>query len=268
MWIIVILVIAGVIIWVFASSNNDNEKIRDYNNQTGGLKNRHQKFVNILEKKYDMSLKYDDGRKIYYEKKYPNGDLNIGLKLEFDNSHVIFSEFTKNSGTLIKGKNVTYYNYDDKIIEKSINTSILDLPLSLTETHNKKYRDEWKKFMEKSRNENFINEYITNLYIKDDINPEKFIGNFTYKKMGFSNEIEETESMRDIFLPSLAFTDYFVVAYPDVYLWAQKNTNRVNAYKILENIDEDYFDYIENLIPFYRKIIDQYKEEGNQLECS
>ena len=244
--------------------------IRD-SNKTGGLKVRHSKFVNILEKNYGMGTKYDDGRKICFKKNYPNGELNIGLKLEFDNTKVIFSEFLNNNGTNVKGKNVTYYEFDDKILEKSINTSIENLPINTTSKSiesSKKYSSEWKDFITQSENENFIDEYVENLFIKDDINPRKFLGNFQYKKMGFSQGFQETKSMSEILFTGIAFTDYFVSAYPDVYLWAQKNGDRVKAYQNLDENEDDYFDYIENLIPFYRKIINQYKQEGNKLECA
>ena len=86
--------------------------------------------------------------------------------------------------------------------------------------------------------------------------------------MGFSQNNQETKSIREILYSGRAFTDYFLVAYPDVYLWAQRNADRVKAYKNLDDNEDDYFDYIENLIPFYRSIIDQYKQEGNKLECA
>lgn len=74
--------------------------------------------------------------------------------------------------------------------------------------------------------------------------------------------------MNEILYSPPAFTDLFIAGYPDVYLWSQKNHSRVEAYINLENeADEDYFRYIENLIPMYRSMINQYKREGNKLEC-
>ena len=86
--------------------------------------------------------------------------------------------------------------------------------------------------------------------------------------MGFSIDDSQTKSMNEIYYTPPAFTDYFMSAYPDVYLWAQKNNERVKAYENLDNNPDDYFRYIENLIPIYKKIIAQYLNEGNTFECS
>ncbi len=270
MWTVIIVIIAAIIIWAVVSNKNDNEKIRDFYNETGGLIQRHQKFTEILQQKYGMKLKYDDGRKFCYKKAVASGELNIGLKLEMDNTGTIFSELIQN-GASNKGKNVTYYNNANKqLLEDSIKMSIIDIyndTKHLTPKSEKKYEKEWKAFLSNSDNDNYIFEHVKSLFIPDDINPSKFISNYKYKKMGFSIDDSQTISMNEIYYTPPAFTDYFMSAYPDVYLWAQKNNERVKAYENLDNNPDDYFKHIENLIPFYKKIVEQYKSEGNKFEC-
>ena len=270
MWTIIILIVVGIVIWAFVSNNSDNEKIRDFYNKTGGLNSRHKDFTDILENEYKMTLKYDDGRKFCYKKQINSGELNIGLKLEIDNTGVIFSEVIKN-GITQKGKIVTYRNnIGKKLLEDSIKLSVIDIyndtKISKDNTK-KKYEDDWKTFLSNSRNDDFIDEHTNSLFIPDDINPEKFLANYKYKKLGFSLDDSQTPSIKEIYYIPPAFTEFFISAYPDVYLWAQENNSRIKAYQNIDDNSEDYFQYIENLIPLYRKIIEQYKNEGNKFEC-
>ena len=186
-----------------------------------------------------------------------------------NNVRVMFSEFTKNGHTQ-KGINVTFHSdIDNELLTRSIEKCIENLNTSLnTEISQKKHSKEWKKFIADSDNEDFIIDHVNDLYIFDDIDPKKFLVNYQYKKMGFILENQQTPSMNEILYSPPAFTDLFIAGYPDVYLWSQKNHSRVEAYIELENeTDEDYFRYIENLLPMYRSMINQYKREGNKLEC-
>ena len=269
MWTIIIIIVAVIIIWAISSNSSDNEKIREHYNNVGGLKSNFPNFVNILENDFGMTLKYDDGRKFCYKKTDSSGELNFGLKLEFNNVKVIFSELTKNGNTQ-KGTNVTFhFDTDEELLTKSIKRSIENLKVSQnTEISTKKHKQEWKEFIANSENDDFIFEHVNDLYIFDDIDPKKFLVNYQYKKMGFNLDNQQTPSMNEILYSPPAFTDLFIAGYPDVYLWSQKNHSRVEAYINLENeTDEDYFKYIENLIPMYRSMINQYKREGNKLEC-
>ncbi|MCK6607387.1 MAG: hypothetical protein L6Q46_03675 [Flavobacterium sp.] len=268
MWTFIIVLVAIISIWAIISNKNDNEKTREYFNNKGGLKTIFPNLVNILENEYDMTLKYDDGRKFCFKKIEDDKELNIGLKLEFNNVKVIFSELHK-KGNLLRGTDVTFHSDNDyKELTKLIQLSIANLNTSInTQFHQKKYLKEWEDFISTSKNENFIDFHVKNLFMIDDIDPKKFLLNLRYKKIGFDIDNEQTSSMNEIYFTPPAFTDFFIAAYPDVYLWVQKNYSRVEAYKNLEKESEDYFKYIENLIPMYRKMINQYKRENNQLEC-
>jgi len=268
MWTFIIVLVTIIIIWAIISNKNDNEKTREYFNNKGGLKAIFPNLVNILENDYNMTLKYDDGRKFCYKKIENDKELNIGLKLEFNNVKVIFSELHK-KGNLLKGTDVTFYSDNDyNELNKLIQLSIANLNTSINiEYHPKKHLKEWQDFILTSNDENFIDFHVKSLFIIDDINPKKFIANLSYKKVGFNIDNEQTFSINEIHFTPPAFTDFFIAAYPDVYLWVQKNHSRVEAYKNLEKESEDYFNYIENLIPMYRKMINQYKRENNQLEC-
>lgn len=270
MWIILIIIVAVIVIWAISSKNSDDEKVREYYNNSGGFKSNFPNFINILENDFGMTLKYDDGRKFCYKKNDNSGELNIGLKLEMNNVKVMFSEFTKN-GQVQKGTNITFYSdTDNEHLTRTIKKSIENLNTSLNEEIiQKKHFKEWKEFIADCDNEDFIIEHVNALYIFDDIDPKKFLANLNYKKIGFNfePEFQPTLSMKEIQYSPPAFTDFFIVGYPDVYLWSQKNDLNVEIYKELENVEGDYFKYIENLIPMYRSMINQYKREGNKLEC-
>jgi hypothetical protein len=268
MWIILIIIVAVIVIWAISSKNSDDEKVREYYNNSGGFKSNFPNFINILENDFGMILKYDDGRKFCYKKNDNSGELNIGLKLEMNNVRVMFSEFTKNGHTQ-KGTNVTFHSdTDNELLTRSVKKSIENLHTSLhIEISQKKHSKEWKEFISNSENEDFIFEHVDQLFVFDDINPKKFLTNLHYKKVGFNLENEQTPSMNEILYSPPAFTDFFIAGYPDVYLWSQKNHSTVDAYKNLENEEEDYFNYIENLLLMYRSMINQYKKEGNKLEC-
>lgn len=126
MWTIIITLAAIFVIWAIVSNNKDNEKIRDFYNQTGGLSTRHKNFTDILENDYNMTQKYDDGRRFCYKKKIYSGELNIGLKLEIDNTGTIFSELIEN-GISKKGKNVVYRDLSKEQLRDSIKLSINDI---------------------------------------------------------------------------------------------------------------------------------------------
>ncbi|QIG88669.1 hypothetical protein G6R40_02845 [Chryseobacterium sp. POL2] len=123
MWTIIIILVAIFIIWAIVSNNKDNEKIRDFYIQTGGLVARHKNFTDILEQDYDMVLKYDDGRRFCFKKQLSTGELNIGLKLESDNSGTIFSEIIEN-GVNRKGQNVVYRDLGKERLRDSIKLSV------------------------------------------------------------------------------------------------------------------------------------------------
>lgn len=83
-----------------------------------------------------------------------------------------------------------------------------------------------------------------------------------------------TKSVKGLnFIPP-AFDTFFVAAYPDVYQWYQDNadTNRIDVHDKLSKLsDEEAEEYFSNpikMIQFYRALVNQYKQDGNKLECS
>ena len=268
MWIIFIIVVAVIVIWAITGNNNDNEKIRQHYNNEGGFKSNFPNFVHILENEIGLTLKYDNGRKFCYTRTDNFGELNIGIKLEFNNVQVIFSELV-NNGFKKEGINISCDSDNDKAFltrAVGMSTANLNIPES-TGPISKKHEEEWRDFILDIDNEEFIFEHVNYLYIIDDINPEKFLANLQYRKARFNLDNKPTVSIREILHPPAGFTEFFIVAYPDVYLWAQRNHEQVEGYKNLDNVAEDYFTYIDNLIPMYRSMINQYKREGNTLEC-
>ncbi len=135
MWIILIILVAVIIIWAITSNNSDNEKIRDYNLHTGGLKTRFSKFVEILEEEYYYPLKFDDGRNICFEKETVNdnlqyGNLNIGIKLDYSNRPILYSSFTTNN-QVTKGLEIVNFDFNDseslrKVIIKTLKSINID----------------------------------------------------------------------------------------------------------------------------------------------
>ena len=129
---IILIIITIVVIWFVVSIlriYSSKNKIRKYNIANGGLKSYFPNFTRILENKYGMVFKYDDGMRFCYSIVKNTGELKIGLSQELDNTILIFSEFTKDGKTQ-KGKNVKlYYEKDDEFIIESINISIKNLSI-------------------------------------------------------------------------------------------------------------------------------------------
>ena len=282
MWILIIILIAGIIIWTIASNNTDNEKIRNYNNKQGGLRSQFLNFSNILENKFNMNLKYDDGRKMCYQKESSIGELNIGVHLDFANYKIIYSKIIKKDGSLIKGQDVTYPIIDDiKLVEDCVNISIKNLMSEISqsdlknqnvekklETPTKRYTKDWLGVIAKTNVEDELNFYGLYLFLKDDINPDVLEANLFYRKMGISHpEKFESQSIKYISLVPQIFSEYFISAYPDVYLWIQKNKIDISEFHALKKRSNNNLEYMSDLMDFYRRLIDQYLHERNKLEC-
>ncbi|KQS89191.1 hypothetical protein [Chryseobacterium sp. Leaf394] len=281
MWTIIIILVAIFIIWVFISNNNDNEKIRNLNNNNGGLRKQFPNFTKFIEEDLNMIIKYDDGRNICYKKSEILGELNIGLKLEFDNTKVIYSKFIRNDGTTQIGKNVTYpFTNEMSLIEKCINTSIQDLNIiaekqtsydnvkdNVTDSQKEKYLKHWLEVICNTDKEDGLHYHALYLYKLDDINPIIMEANLIYKRRGNHPNNLESPSMNKISKVSFIYDDFFISAYPDVYLWSQNKKNSVRAFS-LKKTNGVYLENTLSLMEFYRDLIDQYKEEGNSLECS
>jgi len=84
MWIIIIVLIIGVII--FFNINNHNKEVQNANLSKGGYRQSFPILTNHLENYYEMSFLSDNGRKFSFQKqiKDVNGDLGnliIGVKI-------------------------------------------------------------------------------------------------------------------------------------------------------------------------------------------
>ncbi|WP_326980974.1 hypothetical protein VUJ46_11715 [Chryseobacterium sp. MYb264] len=277
MWTFIVTIIAGIIIWAIISNNTDNKKIREYNNKLGGLSNQFLIFSSILENKFNMNLKYDDDRMIRYKKEVSVGELNIGVQLDYANYKVIYSEILKKDGTIIKCQNVTYPIVNDvKLIENSINISIknlmseiskMDLQNQAFHIQTKKNTKHWMKIINNSNVEDEINFYANDLFLKDDINPDVVRANLFYYKFGEAHpERYESQSIRHINSVPQIFGDLFISAYPDVYLWINKNKLDISTFYNLNNQNNNQ-EYMRGLMDFYRSFIDRYVAEKNNLEC-
>ena len=119
-----------------------------------------------------------------------------------------------------------------------------------------------------------IDSYINLFFIPDYIEPNKFTENVdilhnTYKGL---DEGYGTKSVKGIYYKPPGFNTFFVAAYPDVYLWYQKNASRIEIHNELSKLsDKEAEEYISNptkMAKFYRALINQYKLEGNKLECT
>ncbi|KQR91995.1 hypothetical protein ASG01_13435 [Chryseobacterium sp. Leaf180] len=277
MWTFIVIIIAAIIIWAIVSNNTDNEKIREHNNRQGGLKSQFLSFSNILENKFNMNLKYDDGRMIRYKKEVSIGELNIGVHLDYANFKIIYSEIIKKDGTIIKGQNVTYPIVDDvKLMEDSINFSIKNLmsEISKLDLKNqqiyipaKKHTKHWFKIINNTNTEDEINFYAKKLFLNDDINPDVVRANLFYYKFGEAHpERYESPSIRHIASVPLIFSDLFISAYPDVYLWIKKKELDISRFDTLHEQNNNRQD-LSSLMDFYRLFIDQYLVEKTKLEC-
>jgi hypothetical protein len=138
MWTIIILIIAVVIIWAIVSNNNDNEKIREYNLYSGGLKTKFPNFAYLLTNEYNFNLKFDDGRNMCFSKKTMNsiaalGELNIGLKLDVANQPIIYSSFKYDfNEQTAKGTNVSgFFDNNMASLIKCVDKSIEGLGVEL-----------------------------------------------------------------------------------------------------------------------------------------
>lgn len=131
MWTIIIILVAIFVIWAIVSNNSDNEKIREYNLNSGGLKSRFPNFSYLMENEYNFNLKFDDGRNLCFSKRTMNniagiGELNVGLKLDISNQPMIYSNFKYEfNGQTAQGTNVSgFFDGDMASLIKCIDKSI------------------------------------------------------------------------------------------------------------------------------------------------
>lgn len=164
------------------------------------------------------------------------------------------------------------------IFLKSSNPPIDTLQLA-REIEIKNAASEWIFFKHKLGHEN-INDslefFIDEFYINDYIKVKNVLENLELIKNPWRKVIDEggTISMKTIQYIPPAFSHYFIAAYPDVYLWSQKewdSKNIATIEKIKKLSDEEMEKYLNNpreMPKFYRALINQYKSEVGNLECS
>ncbi len=133
MWILIIIVVTVIIIWAITGNNSDNEKIRNYNLNSGGLRSKFRTFSNVMEFKYNYDLKFDDGRNLCYQKEVTNDDfqigiVNIGIKLDFSNRPILYSKFINSQKTL-NGLEIINFISDAHLIEDSIARTLKSINL-------------------------------------------------------------------------------------------------------------------------------------------
>ena len=138
---------------------------------------------------------------------------------------------------------------------------------------------DWQFFKNKIGNEDIDDSlffFIDEFYIPDYIKVENFLENLELVKNPWRKIIDEggTSSMKIIEYIPPAFSRYFIAAYPDVYLWSQrewdsKNVVAVERIKMLSEEEvELYLNSFDGKAKFYRALINQYKSEIGKLECS
>lgn len=148
-------------------------------------------------------------------------------------------------------------------------------------------------------NISFFSSLIDNLYLPYKIDFNKFVDNyklviasigeeercselleFYFEPIKGSNETSGTESLRKIcisFVPRIISNEFFLSAYPDVYLWcSDKIKIKGEAAHVLlgdlfnyvmEN-ESTFYDDTNNHIKVYENIVKRFVDEGNALECN
>jgi hypothetical protein len=198
----------------------------------------------------------------YYEKR----NLNVGLsKIEIEKFKCLnrFLNDWKTLGGIIS---------DDG---QTMTEMLILIDKYETEKENKhNFIMEWKNFESRMSDDKtgaykiFVNDF----YIPDLICRTKVVGNLFFLR-GSMNPTHGTNSIKEISQVPKSYNQFFISGYPDVYNWTQENFNS-GKIKVLNKLfklsDEDaqqYFDNPDKIYKFYRKLIDQYVSENNELEC-
>jgi hypothetical protein len=296
MWTVIIVIVVVIIIISLVSSQQENKSVQSHHISKGGLRKSFPILTNHLENFYDMEFVTDTGRMFCFAKKLKDtnnntGTLEIGIKYNIGNQLLIFSKYRNSFHTEFHGVDVAGVDFNSiESIDRCINIS-LD---KIKSQGILKYENAESKITNHPEQTEFISKWVelnsalsetdlserfdsfVNLFfVPDSIVPEKFMANLDILRNSWKG-LEEgygTESAKDIRYIPPAFDIFFIAGYPDVYKWCQANAkaNRVEAYnklaKLREEEAEDAFSDPDVMAQFYRGLINQYKREGNKLEC-
>lgn len=151
---------------------------------------------------------------------------------------------------------------------------------------------EWKSLVNKVQDKEtkkYLTNFVKNFYIPDNIDTKKFQGNtqvlqHTDRKLAtqyisFDSRIEDFTPFATLSIDGLAgignrplgYTDWFVVAYPDVITWAM-NLDDSDFIKITgvkdPNNELEFYDKDKQFKPeILRKIINSFLDTKKILEC-
>lgn len=293
MWIIIIIIAVIVIGYLTLSYNN--QETQNANLANGGLKKSYPVIVNHLQAFYGMGFVSDTGRSFTYSKEIfdvnnNKGVLCIGVKLGIKQEPLIFSKFTSVYKQEFNGIDVIVSDFENvDIINNAINISIEKIKSAriieysnaktgIAPIANKEFIEEWisfRKKLEGSDEIEVITVLVNEFFIPDLINLIKYQENYSVlvnSWMGMAGTYG-TSSIKEITVLPRLFNKLFVAAYPDVYLWFQKNSNlgKVHIWNELKKLNdievEPYLRDFDKIIHIYKSIVHQYKAEGNVLEC-
>ena len=141
-------------------------------------------------------------------------------------------------------------------------------------------KNSWDSFISDTPNSKNLILVVNNFFIRDRINVQKFAANYRIIEM-LSNgqkkyeiislvgtKVFEEYFSNDTWMTKVGMgvQNWFVAAYPDAYIWFQKNydTYKDEANRIFEANQSG------NAIPhaFYRFVINSYVFQGFKLECT
>lgn len=297
MWTVIIIIVVIIVIVSFASSQQQNKEIQNHHVSQGGLRQSFPVLTNHLENFYEMNFVNDTGRNFSYSKQLKDvnnntGTLTIGVKYDMTNQLLIFSKYKNSFHTEFQGMDVSGINFDNvETIDKCINISLdkiksqgilrYENDKNIITKHSEQtiFISKWAEINKELSDTNLsgtFDAYINLFFIPDSILPEKFMENVDILQNTWKG-LEEgygTKSVKGLYSIPPAFDTFFVAAYPDVYQWYQENadTNRIEVHNKLSKLSdedaEEYFSNPEKMVQFYRALINQYKREGNKLECT
>ncbi|MEO8147170.1 MAG: hypothetical protein ABI723_06005 [Bacteroidia bacterium] len=295
MWIIIVVLVI-VMLAIFSNQKHNKEVEKEHLAQ-GGFRKSFPTFTNYLENFYEMNFVNDTGKTFSYSKSIKdvngnNGTLTVGVELNMRAEPMIYSKFKSAYRGEYLGISVAGINFDSiESIDKGINISIdkiktqgvIDYSNSknsvMSHPTSNTFQSDWEmliKELSQSDSAETCNVFVNNFFVPDVINLNRFIENMDILKNPWKGTIEQgygTKSIKEIHYIPPAFNHFFIGGYPDVYLWFQENASfgRVEIQIKIEKLtDEEVKAYFNNqlkVIEFYRSLINQYKREGNKLEC-
>lgn len=142
---------------------------------------------------------------------------------------------------------------------------------------------QWKTFKRETNDDNLrfaLEDFILKFFVRDRISVSIFRANLAfvqeYSRFDYCERSPDYGKYSDLlynipYLPPL-FEWTFVAAYPDVYIWCQKNAERgsvIGWNKLADMSETDVKSYIlirSNKLSFYRSLVDQFKAENKILD--